>query len=714
MNTLKWHSVVFTTIFVLMAAGLITLLISRSTHAKIKAIPYALAYGLGVVVWLAALFYAQFVANTFLTHRLSFSAAYLVTLGMLGLALTFPNNPPGKRAKVLLALDVFIGSAFVGLIVFTSSVLSAANFAARPAPIVPLGEAYLLMIGINLVCAVAIFVRRYMTEVRNRLYFNYVVLAFIMLFLTGVTTNLILPLAGLVSFALVGPLAALLPFVAVVYALGITDINDVNYVITQLIQVGARFVVMVGFFVAGLWLHHALGVGYYSSTWIIAMGILSTIGVIGFYLCGGTFDYFIENKVAYSRLSPDEARTKLIVGLSGEIGLDRNASLVLRLLKQAIGVRAIGIVLFAKDGTFVELGELTLTRSDTRSTLEAMAGLPKRKNKAAGLINANTLVGEVRQMLEAQGIFAVKPLRTEAGIGGLYLLGEKFSQEIFTKQDATLMHAITEISDLSIERALFYDQIQSFNATLQQRVDDATQRLKKANRRLRALDILKDDFISMASHQLRSPATSVRDAIKMLEQHYLTSAERQKIIQLADASSERLVSVITGMLSVARIQAGHFTLEKSEVEMGQLVERALLQASALAAEKHITLQFDRPKQAIILTADRPKLNEIMANYIENAIRYSSEHTSVTITLKKANDRVHFTVSDHGIGVPESDRKDLFAKFFRASNARQAQPNGNGIGLFVVKTVALEHDGDAYYEPLEHGSLFGFWLPARNS
>ncbi len=81
-----------------------------------------------------------------------------------------------------------------------------------------------------------------------------------------------------------------------------------------------------------------------------------------------------------------------------------------------------------------------------------------------------------------------------------------------------------------------------------------------------------------------------------------------------------------------------------------------------------------------------------------------------VSLKKTKDRVCFEVQDSGIGVPSSERKDLFRKFFRATNARKDQPNGNGIGLFVVRSVAQAHGGDAYYEPLEKGSLFGFWLP----
>jgi signal transduction histidine kinase len=695
-----------------MAAGLITLLFSRSTYTRIKAIPYAFVYGIGIIGWLSSLFYTQFVANTFLAHRFSFSAAYIFTLGMLGLALTFPNNTPRKLVRRILTLDGFIGLVLIGLIFFTNYVLTAANFSgAKTAHFSSLGSIYLLILVAHLVSAITVFVRRYLMEVRNRLYFNYIVLAFILFFLIAATTNLILPLAGVVTFTMLGPLAALIPFVAVVYALGITDINDVNYIVAQLLQLGARLVAIIMLFLVGLFLARVLGISYYSSPWVISMSIAAVGGVLLFYLFGLSFDRYVDNRIAYSRLSPDKARGELILGLSGEIELDRNAILVLKLIKQAIGVRSASIALLAKDDTFWAAGELTLTQTNLRTILDTITHLPtKSAVNGRTLVNVNVLPPEIKQALETEGIYAVKLLHTESGIAGLYLLGEKFSQEIFTRQDATLMHAITEISDLSIERALFYDQIQSFNATLQQRIDDATQKLRKANKRLKTLDALKDDFISMASHQLRSPASSVHDAIKMLEQDYLSPVERQRIIELADASSERLVNVITDMLSVARIQAGHFTLEKAAVNIAELIDRAILEAGALAKQKSITLEVKKPSEPVVVYVDRARLNEVIANYIENAIRYSGEGTVVHIVLSRHQSRTDLTVRDEGIGVPKSETKHLFTKFYRATNARQEQPNGNGIGLFVVKTIIKEHGGDVYYEPQPRGSLFGFWLP----
>lgn len=295
---------------------------------------------------------------------------------------------------------------------------------------------------------------------------------------------------------------------------------------------------------------------------------------------------------------------------------------------------------------------------------------------------------------------------------GVLFLGPKQNGRIYSRQDTELLNVSAKNFNIAVENAKKYEQIAAFADTMHKEVLHATTRLRHANSELKTLDAMKDDFISMASHQLRSPATSVHEAIQMLSQDYLAPADRKKIMELAEASSERLVGVITDMLSIARIQAGHFTLEETDVNMTELVDRAILEASGLARQKHIGVQFKSPKQPIHLSADRAKLNEIMSNYLENAIKYSPENSLVTVSLHKDGDAVRFEVADAGIGVPLSERKDLFKKFYRAANARKEQPNGNGIGLFVVKTVAEAHGGDVYYRPLEVGSLFGFRIPVH--
>jgi signal transduction histidine kinase len=179
---------------------------------------------------------------------------------------------------------------------------------------------------------------------------------------------------------------------------------------------------------------------------------------------------------------------------------------------------------------------------------------------------------------------------------------------------------------------------------------------------------------------------------------------------LAEGSSERLVTVVRTLLNMARLQAGHFTIDTSEADMVDLVERELEQVKVLAEQKSIALVFKKPAQPIVAQIDVAKVTEAVANYVENAIKYSLDKTTVTIVLQQEGDSVRLEVHDQGMGVPPQERKDLFGRFYRATNARQEQPDGNGIGLYVVKSIAEGHGGEAYYRPGEtRGSVFGFLI-----
>lgn len=336
-------------------------------------------------------------------------------------------------------------------------------------------------------------------------------------------------------------------------------------------------------------------------------------------------------------------------------------------------------------------------------------------------INSNPVVrdelsGRVPRSFVADDIFLALRLGVKDSPIGVLLFGPKHNGRAYTSQDIDLLRIGAKNLAIALENAKKYEQISHFADTMHKEVLEATTELRKANEELKTLDTMKDDFISMASHQLRTPATSVHEALQMLNHPTmpLSKDERTKLSELAEASSEHMMTVVADMLSISRIQAGHFTINKSSAVMQDLIERVIKQVAVLAEQKHIGLKFEKPREPIRVEVDIAKINEVISNYIENAVKYSGEKTSVTIRLAREAERVVFEVSDNGMGVPEKERKNLFDKFYRASNARTEQPDGNGIGLYVVKSVAEVHGGEAYYKPLPKGSLFGVWLPMAPS
>jgi len=296
---------------------------------------------------------------------------------------------------------------------------------------------------------------------------------------------------------------------------------------------------------------------------------------------------------------------------------------------------------------------------------------------------------------------------------GLILFTQKQNGRPYSKTDIGLLRIISKNLKIALENAMKYEQISRFADTLKEEVENATAKLRRANSRLKSLDVLKNDFMSMASHQLRSPATSVHEALHMLNHPALNEKDREDLVALAEANSERLVTVVKTMLNMARLQAGRFTIDRSEENVTKLAEKVVDQTNTIADQREIKLKFVKPAKPIMALIDAAKITEAMANYVENAIKYSPQGSTVQAELKEVGDRIIFEVKDSGMGVPKEERDHLFGKFYRASNARQEEPDGNGIGLYVVHSIAHGHGGDTYYKPLEKGSLFGFWITHKH-
>lgn len=330
----------------------------------------------------------------------------------------------------------------------------------------------------------------------------------------------------------------------------------------------------------------------------------------------------------------------------------------------------------------------------------------KRPLISKDLIFSNNIF---KKTMHQENVSLILRLGAKHSPTGLIFFGNKINGSIYTTQDMNLLNIAAKNFSLALENAKKYEQIMHFADTLQSEIEKATLKLRRANTRLKSLDVLKNDFISMASHQLRSPATSVYEALHMLNHPSLSPKDRADLIVLAEANSKRLVTVVKTMLNMARIQSGHFTIDKSNEDVAKLAETVILQSSIIASQKNINLEFKKPNKTMISNIDVAKINEAMANYIENAIKYSPNKSTINIELRYQDNKIIFEVKDTGMGVPIKERDHLFGKFYRASNARQEEPDGNGIGLYVVKSIANGHGGDTYYSPLNPGSLFGFWI-----
>ncbi len=309
-----------------------------------------------------------------------------------------------------------------------------------------------------------------------------------------------------------------------------------------------------------------------------------------------------------------------------------------------------------------------------------------------------------------ENISVVLRLKTHTQIVGYIFLGEKLSGEIYGSQDIKLLSIITNELAVAIQNALRFEEIEKFNITLQQKVDKATAELRKTNQKLIDLDEAKDEFISMASHQLRTPLTSMKGYVSMVLEGDAgkISTMQKKLLDQAFVSSQRMVYLIADLLNVSRLKTGKFIIESKPTDLAKVVEEEIGQLVETAKGRNLELKYDKPKEFPMLMLDETKIRQVIMNFADNAIYYTPAGGHIKVNLADKKDTIEFTVVDDGLGVPKAEQHHLFNKFYRAGNAKKARPDGTGLGLFMAKKVIVAQGGAIIFSSTEgKGSTFGF-------
>jgi signal transduction histidine kinase len=304
-------------------------------------------------------------------------------------------------------------------------------------------------------------------------------------------------------------------------------------------------------------------------------------------------------------------------------------------------------------------------------------------------------------------------LRTTNAFLGYMVLSHKQSGELYSNRDKKLLSIAADEIAIGMQNALRFEEIQNFNLTLQARVDEATRKLRETNKRLKLLDETKDDFISMASHQLRTPLTSVKGYLSLVLEGDAgnISASQRKLLGQAFFSSQRMVYLIADLLNVSRLKTGKFVIESSPVNLADVIEEEIGQLRETAAGRSLELNFNKPEHFPTVNLDETKTRQVIMNFIDNAIYYTPAGGHITVSLRDTGKSIEMRVTDDGIGVPQAERHHLFSKFYRAKNAQKARPDGTGLGLFMARKVVVTQGGAIIFSSQEgKGSTFGFTFP----
>ena len=225
----------------------------------------------------------------------------------------------------------------------------------------------------------------------------------------------------------------------------------------------------------------------------------------------------------------------------------------------------------------------------------------------------------------------------------------------------------------------------------------------------KAVERLKDEFISTVSHELRTPLTSLRGFAELMLEREFPPDKRQRFLSIIHGETVRLTNLINDFLDLQRMESGRQIYHLDHVDVPELLREGI--ALFQEAEGKHTLQLEAAESLPLVAADKDRLRQVLSNLLSNAIKFSPDGGTVTVGARQESGQVAVWVADQGVGIPPEALPRLFSKFFRVDSSQTRHIGGTGLGLALVKEIVEAHQGRVWAESEpDRGSTFWFTLP----
>lgn len=235
---------------------------------------------------------------------------------------------------------------------------------------------------------------------------------------------------------------------------------------------------------------------------------------------------------------------------------------------------------------------------------------------------------------------------------------------------------------------------------------------------LSAANRMKTEFVSIASHQLRTPLSIIKWYVEFLskkEKQAGFNPEQIKYIQTIGDSNQRMIRLVNDLLDISRIESGKIQIHPEKTNIVELTQNIIGENQPLADQRNIKVSFKYEQSIPLLDLDPKRMSLVINNLLSNAIKYTQADKDghVSVELSVEGDRFLFNIADNGVGIPVHDQRHIFKKFFRANNTMKMKTGGTGLGLFIAKAIIESHKGKMWFVSKEgEGTTFYFNIPMR--
>lgn len=636
---------------------------------------------------------------------------------------TFPEPKITFRKGLFyisLLLTVFLFFAgFTGLIFANVSIINGAAVPS-PGPLIPifLGHTVVFILG----GLIEIFLRYRKAQGVERSRIQFILFSFLTLFTLIIIFNFVITV-----FFKFGNFVPLLPVYLLIFNMIVTysiirhRLLDIRLFVAR--SIGYVFTVAVigsiyslGFFLVETFVFQTP----VSSTTILISVTFILLITFSFQVIRRAIEKVTERifyKHSYDRQQLLEHVTHI---MAATLGLNEITQKVMEKLKQEMQISSLAVLLL-KDKKIDFFQRVGTNQDHTSEEEQAMVKLAETAFNQVDekiLILEEVTDPDVRELMRKYGYHAISALIVENQLLGGLFLNEKSDGTIFSTQDIEVLKILAPEFAVAVNNSLSYEEISKFNITLKEEIHKATEELEHANIRLKELDELKNEFVSVASHELRTPMTAIKSYLWLAVNQPPSPLDPviKNYLNIAYSSTERLIHLVGDMLTISRIEGNRFELNKVNTNLCEIVQAVYNELKISADEKHVDLTIENPYGDIFIFADKDKIREVVQNIVGNALKFTPDNGKVALIFERKEEKgkkvIWLKVQDTGPGIRAEDVPKLFHKFNRLEHSYQQVKGGStGLGLYIAKQIINLHNGDITVESeIGKGSTFMFSLP----